>query len=565
VHAAFDWVHRVRRIIKKLLPRVIREAVGEWRALPPGARRAWRGAALRRLLRDKDITHLPAGLPANPVILFVCHGNIFRSPLAAALLRRAASLRPQAPLRIASAGLLDRAGRTSPPEAQEIATELGVSLAEHRSTPLDARMVAEADVIVIMDRRNEALIRTHFPEADGKLVLLGAFDPLPSRDGAVITDPYSRGTDAVREVFQRIDRAVFRLHDAISLGVGEPPARPRWKRTVRQVLQSSALEYAWRPFTRDGIAIFMLHRFEDRERGIHGHSTEVLEAHLEYLRSNAFHIAALDDVVSAAREGRPIPPRTVVFTVDDGYADFARIGAPLLARFDVPATLFLTTGFVDGDCWLWYDVAKYCLSGQVRGDLQLPVGDICIHLRWDTPAQRNREQLRMVHILKQLASEEAETAVQTLLRVTGTTLPEKPPEEFASVSWTEVQRWSANGMRFGAHTCTHPILARASAERSAWEISESWRRIHELTSGTSRIFAYPNGTRRDFGPREVATLGTLGALGAVRSDGGHTKIAQIAAAPFDINRIPYSDDVESVRQALVGAGQVKAMIRGGTK
>jgi hypothetical protein len=137
--------------------------------------------------------------------------------------------------------------------------------------------------------------------------------------------------------------------------------------------------------------------------------------------------------------------------------------------------------------------------------------------------------------------------------------------EFASITWDEVQYWSGKGMRFGAHTRTHPILSRTSAERSAREITESWTRLREMTSDASQVFAYPNGLRHDFGAREMATLDALGALGAVTSEGGNTTLARIAAAPFTISRVPYSDDVEAVRQVLGGAEQVKAMIRRATE
>jgi len=209
----------VRRFIKRLLPRVIREGVGEWRALPPEARRAWSKAGWRRLVSGKDITTIPAELRSDPLVLFVCYGNIYRSPLAEALMRRAVALRPGAPVRVASRGLLDRAGRESPAEAQEVARELGVSLAEHRSTPLNAGMVARADLVVIMDRRNEALMLTRFPEVAGKMVLLGAFDPIPSPDGGVIVDPYSQGEEEVRQVFARIDQSVTGLLDSISMAL----------------------------------------------------------------------------------------------------------------------------------------------------------------------------------------------------------------------------------------------------------------------------------------------------------------------------------------------------------
>jgi len=207
----------LRRAIKKLLPHRIREGIRDWRALPWEARWAWLSAAQRRLLHGQDITRLPAVLPREPTILFVCYGNIFRSPLAEALLRRAVERHRIRRIRVASAGLIERAGRLSPPTAQEVARELGVSLADHRSQPINSDLVADADLVIIMDRRNEALVLSQYPEATGKLVLLGAFAPLPAPDGVIITDPYDRDKETVRRVFKRIDCAVLQLYHLLAL------------------------------------------------------------------------------------------------------------------------------------------------------------------------------------------------------------------------------------------------------------------------------------------------------------------------------------------------------------
>src|SRR5438128_12633633 len=96
-----------------------------------------RRAAAARLARR--------GLPAS--ILFVCHGNICRSPLAAALLRRALSRQEVA---VASAGFSDP-GRPAPAEAVAAASRYGVDLSAHRSQLLTPDRARGADLVVAMD------------------------------------------------------------------------------------------------------------------------------------------------------------------------------------------------------------------------------------------------------------------------------------------------------------------------------------------------------------------------------------------------------------------------------
>ncbi len=69
------------------------------------------------------------------------------------------------------------------------------------------------------------------------------------------------------------------------------------------------------------------------------------------------------DQVFEAITGNPAGLKNaVVITVDDGYLDFYEIAFPALREAGLPATLFLTTRFVDGDIWLWPDQVRYILE-----------------------------------------------------------------------------------------------------------------------------------------------------------------------------------------------------------
>jgi len=57
---------------------------------------------------------------------------------------------------------------------------------------------------------------------------------------------------------------------------------------------------------------------------------------------------------------------------------------------------------------------------------------------------------------------------------------------------------SGNGIRFGSHTCTHPILSKVPESEALREIRESKRRIEEATQMEVLSFCYPNGKESDF-------------------------------------------------------------------
>ena len=149
-------------------------------------------------------------------VLFVCTGNICRSPLAAALWKKR---HPR--LSVASAGFIPRPGRPAPDNVQAAACVRGASLADHRSRTLDETMLRESDVIVLFEPRNFVELRRAFPEYIDKIVMLGALLHPPR---VAINDPYQLSTAETEHIAAQIDAGLDEL--ALLLGVAPGPAIP---------------------------------------------------------------------------------------------------------------------------------------------------------------------------------------------------------------------------------------------------------------------------------------------------------------------------------------------------
>lgn len=129
-------------------------------------------------------------------IAFVCLGNICRSPFAAALAR--ARLGPHAV--VFSAGTLDRPGRPSPELAVAAARRWSVDLSDHRSRTADAALVETANQLFVFDADNLVTLLRAFPEARGRIHLLGALGDGPLS----VQDPWGRRPEDYEAVYSRI-------------------------------------------------------------------------------------------------------------------------------------------------------------------------------------------------------------------------------------------------------------------------------------------------------------------------------------------------------------------------
>ncbi len=111
-----------------------------------------------------------------PSVLFVCTANRFRSPLAEVCFREL--LREQAvekDWRVGSAGTWTKAGLSALPSAEWSREHLGLDLSGHASRPVGRALLAEYDLIVVMERNQKEALGIDFPEIRARLFLLSAF------------------------------------------------------------------------------------------------------------------------------------------------------------------------------------------------------------------------------------------------------------------------------------------------------------------------------------------------------------------------------------------------------
>lgn len=173
--------------------------------------REYQEAELRRELLKRHQSHSrqPTFFDASPTrLLFLCYGNICRSPFAEAYWnKRVAETGRDGPQAI-SAGFHPEKGRLSPARFVNLAHSFGVDLSGHRSQRITAALVKEAGAIFLMDIKNYKAFKDDFPEWVGKTFLLGSF---ANGDRAEIADPYSADLDDARHCYTQLAAAVDSL------------------------------------------------------------------------------------------------------------------------------------------------------------------------------------------------------------------------------------------------------------------------------------------------------------------------------------------------------------------
>jgi peptidoglycan/xylan/chitin deacetylase (PgdA/CDA1 family) len=239
--------------------------------------------------------------------------------------------------------------------------------------------------------------------------------------------------------------------------------------------------------------VLMYHRIE--AEGSAGGGVTVSPARFaEQLQALQEHFLAvqLSDLTGSLARGTPVR-RSVAITFDDGYIDNLTTAKPLLERNDVPATVFVVSGYVGSGKRFWWDeLEQVCTNPRTLPDrLELTLQGATRTWAVDADADRRPLFRDLRGALGTLEESERDEALAQL-RSWANVAPDG--SEVASMTADQLQELARGGLvDIGAHTVTHPILAGLPKQRQMEEIGGSVRQLEAFVGRDLTLFSYPFG------------------------------------------------------------------------
>lgn len=262
--------------------------------------------------------------------------------------------------------------------------------------------------------------------------------------------------------------------------------------------------------------------------------TEVFERHMAFI-ARTYLVLPVEELMD--RMGRGVLPRNALaITFDDGYRDNLTVAAPILARYGLRATIFLSTGFIGTNEVPWFDRVALGFKATRVHSYRAPWGET---LTLATTTARVAGLAQMLEYLKQLSDDDLRRTVD-LLQVD---LDVTDGGAFKNwmLSWDDVHALGGLGFCIGAHTVTHPILSRVGPDRAKAEIRNSRAVIAAACGHAPRAFAYPNGGPADYTDIVSALVRDAGFTCAVTTRFG---VNTSATPPYELRRGgPWEHDV----------------------
>lgn len=220
------------------------------------------------------------------------------------------------------------------------------------------------------------------------------------------------------------------------------------------------------------------------------------------------------------RSERPLS----VVTFDDGYADNLKYAAPILSRYNIPATVFVSTATINHTHGFYWDELEHLFLHSVRpARLELRIGDTTRSWRfeenpapadrWDVRQEPRRASqqayLQISKHLRSLPPVERENVLYQLAEWAGT--GREPHPDHRVMTHHEIRQLTEGGLiSVGAHTVNHPILSSLSTEEQSFEIVASRTLLEKILNRPVSTFSYPYGRIEDYSRQTIKLLKKAG-------------------------------------------------------
>lgn len=271
--------------------------------------------------------------------------------------------------------------------------------------------------------------------------------------------------------------------------------------------------------TRKTPRILMYHRFSESS-GL-GISKDIFKWQLEVIKKD-FKAIRLSEYIEYNNYENPLKP-LIVITVDDGYNDFYEIAYPLLVKNKIPGTFFVTTRFIDGNFWFWFDKIRFVITETSCNKATYNYKNRVFPIKRSTVRETDSTWNLLSDYCLELSEEEKSIFVDKFAHKMEVKIS-VVPDMYKSASWSNIKELSDNDIEIGSHTLSHPILTKLGDKQVLEEIELSKAIIEEKIGKEVNTFAYPNGKHADYNTNVIEKVKNAGYRGAVVAHDGINSI-----------------------------------------
>lgn len=267
-------------------------------------------------------------------------------------------------------------------------------------------------------------------------------------------------------------------------------------------------------------------------------SPEEFEKQVKYLKEH-YNILRFDEDWSNVRE------KSIVITFDDGYVDNYKFAVPILKKYQVPATIFISTGNIDTDYEFWWDELETIIFNCNNLQILTYAGDdfylnsaqekkiCCQQIRKKMMGMRiDQREKELIELRKRVGVDRSQRSL------------------YRTMGLKEIQELSRiEEITIGAHTKTHCRLSDLPENLQLEEINQSKQTLEKIIGREVTTFSYPFGNSGDYTMQTIRAVKKCGFIRAAAVNGG-LYLASQGEYEVPRNNIPGEIKLEAFKKLL---------------
>ncbi|MGE0445923.1 MAG: polysaccharide deacetylase family protein [Vicinamibacterales bacterium] len=241
----------------------------------------------------------------------------------------------------------------------------------------------------------------------------------------------------------------------------------------------------------------------------------------------------MPEVLERAESGAPWPRRAFAITFDDGFRNNVAIAAPVLAEMQIPATFYVTTGFIGTSTGSWIDLIEFAVERTARVRLSLPA--LGLAGTWTTADEKRVLLDQVRRVVKHDPAIDPSAVVSDVWAQTGVSALDPDAQLDDKMTWRDLQSLADHSLfTVGGHSHTHRILEFLPTPVLTSEVATSVALLRDHLGAPIDHYSYPEGLAHCFSDRVIDVLKQHGIRCAPTAIAGTNSIG---ADPFRLSRV----------------------------
>ena len=266
------------------------------------------------------------------------------------------------------------------------------------------------------------------------------------------------------------------------------------------------------------------------------------EREMAFIKKN-YPILSMDEVISIYKKNKKIKGEYFAVTFDDGFKNNFTDAYPILLKYEVPATFYISTGMINSKKLFWVDKIECCINNSKKNKFDIKIQNKYYSFDLSNKFSKIKALTEIKKLCKLLPKKNKDKVIKDLSSTLNITPSIKYGKNYETLTWANVRKMNKSKLiTFGAHTIDHDILSYLKKNEMEYQVTESIKKLSSEISENVRHFSYPEGQQNHFNKDVIRFLKKKG----------------IHCSPSAINGICSSkDNLFNLKRIMVGFNNLK--------